>query len=149
MGKANDKKSRAIAQAGVIAYRVTARGRVEVLLITNRSGQWIVPKGMIDEGVSARQAAMIEALEEAGAVAKAVEEEIGSYEYEKWGRPCRVRLFAMRVERLMDRWLERSSRRREWFNADDAAEKVEIPGLRRVIERFARRSAQAAEAAAA
>lgn len=145
MGKAADKiDGRAIAQAGVIPYRVTGRGQFEVLLITNRSGQWIVPKGMIDDGVTAQQAALIEALEEAGVVSHRVEGEVGWYEYAKWGRACRVRLFALRVERLLDKWLERSSRRREWFTIEEAAKKVEIAGLRRVIEGLKQRLADAA-----
>lgn len=144
MGKSAIKEETTIiAQAGVVPFRSNG-GRIEVLLITNRSGQWIVPKGMIDEGVTAQEAALIEALEEAGAVAAKVGRELGFYEYRKWGRLCRVRIFAMRVERLLDKWLERSSRRREWFPLDAAAKKVEIAGLRRVIRALHERLADAA-----
>ena len=144
MGKASSSTDRVIAQAGVVPYRFNGRGQLQVLLITNRAGQWIVPKGMIDQGATAEQAALIEALEEAGAVGHRVEEELGAYEYAKWGRVCRMRLFSMRVDRLLDKWLERSSRRREWFTLEEAAARVEVAGLKSVLLAFARRLADAA-----
>ena len=53
-------------QAAVIPYRIR-KARLEVALVTTSKGKgWIVPKGCIDEGERARDAAIREAEEEAG-----------------------------------------------------------------------------------
>ena len=51
-------------QAAVIPYRIR-KARLEVALVTTSKGHgWIVPKGCIDEGERARDAAIREAEEE-------------------------------------------------------------------------------------
>jgi phosphohistidine phosphatase len=53
-------------QSAVIAYRRRPRG-VEVLLITSRKGtRWVLPKGVVEPGLSPATSAAKEALEEAG-----------------------------------------------------------------------------------
>src|SRR5205809_18681 len=53
-------------QAAVIPYRIR-KARIEVALVTTSKGNgWIVPKGSIDDGERARDAAIREAEEEAG-----------------------------------------------------------------------------------
>ncbi|MGQ0627777.1 MAG: NUDIX hydrolase [Phycisphaerales bacterium] len=136
MGKQRTDASDVVIQAGVIPYRIRTDGHLQVLLVTNRAGGWIVPKGSIEPGQTAEESARIEALEEAGAVGLNVEAEIGSYEYEKYERCHRVRLFAMRVVRTQNQWDERDFRIREWVGVDEAIRRVRIEGLRDVLERF-------------
>jgi len=130
-----------ISQAGVIPYRIRSDGSLQVLLITSRVGAWIVPKGKIDEGHTAHEAARIEALEEAGVVGiggSPEGEPLGHYEYEKLGSKHRVDLYAMPVLRVLEDWPDRDHRRREWMSIDEAIRRVEYPDLRDVLERMER-----------
>jgi 8-oxo-dGTP pyrophosphatase MutT (NUDIX family) len=116
-------------QAAVIPL---ADGRVG--LVTSSSGRrWVVPKGMIDSGHSAGEAALVEAWEEAGLVGILDPEPVGSYLYEKYGRPHHVVVYVLRVtEEALD-WPERDVRNREWVDPGEAVDRVEEPGLKEII----------------
>ena len=43
--------------------------------------------------------------------------------------PCSVRVFPLRVDRLLDEWPERRQRQRRWFSPAEAAMAVEEGGL--------------------
>lgn len=125
-----------IPQAGAIPFRIR-KGELEVLLITSRSsGNWIVPKGLVDPGYTPAEAARQEAFEEAG-VRGRIEEALGSYSYAKWGDTCEVQIFTLRVEEVLDSWDEEDSRTRRWVPAGKAAELVRQPELARLLESFA------------
>lgn len=120
-------------QAGCIPWR--RRGsELEVALITSlSSGRWIIPKGLIDPGESARQTAAKETLEESGLTGDVTEQPVGSYEYFKWGGVCRVQVYLLRVERALEQWDESFERDRRWFTIDDAADSVRESELRAMI----------------
>ncbi len=126
-----------IPQAAAIPFRIR-KGKLEVLLITSRSsGRWIVPKGMIDPGFTAAEAAQQEAFEEAG-VKGPIEEALGSFVYTKWARTCEVQVFSLRVEEVLDDWEEKDSRTRRWVPAEKAAEMVNQPDLAKLLSAFAK-----------
>jgi 8-oxo-dGTP pyrophosphatase MutT (NUDIX family) len=127
------QESRPVMQAGAIPYRLTASGGVEVLLITNSSGRWIVPKGGIDPGNSPADQAVLEAFEEAGVVEAEIGGEVGFYDYERGGRLYRVRLFALLVRELAHDWDESHRREREWVALEKAIERVASEGLKRAL----------------
>jgi phosphohistidine phosphatase len=80
---------------------------LQVVLITTRKGKhWIVPKGIIETGMTAAESALKEAEEEAGLSGMASEEPIGVYSYEKWGGECEVEVFVMSVQEMKDSWEE-------------------------------------------
>ena len=109
-------------QSGVIAFRTRSEGLIEVLLVTSRSGKrWVIPKGIVEEELTARQSAASEALEEAGVVGVLSAEPIGSFRYRKWKGVCHVEVFLMRVDELLDTWLESSFRTRRWLAPEVAA----------------------------
>lgn len=130
MGRTRVDDSSPVIQAGAVPYRISASGGVQVLLITNNSGRWIVPKGGIDSGNSPADQAAIEAFEEAGVIEAELGGEIGFYEYERGGRLYRVRLFAMLVRELAPDWDESHRREREWVALEEAIERVNFDGLR-------------------
>ncbi|MBT9581862.1 NUDIX hydrolase [bacterium] len=107
-------------QAGAVPYR-WVEGQLQVLLVTSRSsGDWIVPKGMIDPGQNSQQTALQEAYEEAG-VRGELGPHLGVVHGSKRGYPIRVELFALHVRQQLSPWMEQDFRRRKWFEADLAA----------------------------
>jgi phosphohistidine phosphatase len=120
-------------QSGVVPYRVLG-GRAEVLLITSRRrGRWIIPKGIVEPGMSALESARKEAYEEAGIEGELSPDPIGEYKYDKWGGTCTVKVFKMEVRQVSEAWPESGSRRREWMTIETAARAVEEPRLRELI----------------
>jgi 8-oxo-dGTP pyrophosphatase MutT (NUDIX family) len=106
----------------------------QVCLVTSSNGKrWVIPKGIIDPGHTAGQAALQEAWEEAGVAGTLDKEPVGSYVYEKWGRVCHVTVFLMQVSNVSDDWPERNMRQRVWIAVHDAVKWVEDPGLREVL----------------
>ncbi len=107
-------------QAAVIPYRIR-KDRLEVALVTTSTGRrWIVPKGSIDRGERARDAAIREAEEEAGLRGVVAQKPLGRYHQVSRDRPCRVEVYLMRVTRVLERWLEDELRERRWMRIPDA-----------------------------
>ena len=108
-------------KAAVIPYRVRKK-RVEVALVTTSSGTgWIVPKGSVDDGEDARDAAIREAEEEAGLLGVLPRKPLGCYHQVNGAGPCRVDVYLMRVTGVLDHWMEDRLRRRRWMCIRDAA----------------------------
>ena len=107
-------------QAAAIPFR-WKKGGVEICLIRNKGGRkWKIPKGFIDPGETAEQAALKEAWEEAGLTGRLVGGTIGSYEYKKWGFELTVSVYLMEVTDQEDEWEESRLRVREWSSVETA-----------------------------
>lgn len=105
-----------------------------VCLVTSSSGRrWVVPKGQIDPGHTAGEAALVEAWEEAGLVGALDPDPLGSYAYEKLGRELHVIVYRMAVTEVRDEWPERALRTRAWVTLDDALDRIDEPGLRNLL----------------
>lgn len=123
-------------QSAVLPYRILD-GRVEILLVSSRrKKRWVLPKGVVEPGLSAVDSAVKEAWEEAGLEGLAAPQTVGTYRYEKWGGVCTVQVFPLQVERLSESWPE-STRDRRWFAPQEAARRVQEPELKRLMTRFA------------
>jgi 8-oxo-dGTP pyrophosphatase MutT (NUDIX family) len=111
------------------------KGEVRVLLVTSReTRRWVLPKGWMEKRLAPHALAAKEAFEEAGVVGEVERRQIGRYDYLKRGprdrlTPCSVRVFPLRVERLLDEWPERRQRQRRWFSPAEAAMAVDEAGL--------------------
>ncbi len=133
-------KKHLIAQAAAIPYRRKAGGALEVLLLRRRDGaKWGIPKGVVDPGNTHEQTVAIEAMEEAGAAGKIEDRPLGLFTYEKFGGECVVKVFAMRVERLEEHWLEEKLRERKWFGVEKAIERIGRKALQPMIRDLAGR----------
>ncbi|HKY21818.1 MAG TPA: NUDIX domain-containing protein [Vicinamibacterales bacterium] len=128
-------------QAAVIPFRGSGR-KLEICLIRKKGSKrkWGIPKGFVDRGDTAREAALKEAAEEAGLKGRLVGDPVGRYEYEKWGASLEVTVYLMEVKDEEDDWDEADFRERHWTSLDDAAELLERhpvhPLIKHAIERL-------------
>jgi 8-oxo-dGTP pyrophosphatase MutT (NUDIX family) len=119
-----------IPQVCVIPFRRTV-DQIEICLITSLNKQrWIFPKGIVEPGEACEDAALQEALEEAGLHGQVVGEPLGVYDDFKWGSPLRVMVLVMEVTDCDDTWLEADVRQRRWVGPEQAAELLSKPVLR-------------------
>lgn len=119
------KKERVRKQTGVIPYTVDENGDLFILLIaSSHAGNWGIPKGKKEKGMTKRESALVEAWEEAGLKGKAGVK-LGTYEYRKGftGVAQKVTLYAMDVKKVKTEFPE-SWRDRKWFPAEKAMKKV-------------------------
>ncbi|MCP4131695.1 MAG: NUDIX domain-containing protein [bacterium] len=126
-------KKKIINQSGVVPYFMD-NDAVRFVLITSSKGSWIFPKGLIDEGFSAQEAAAQEALEEAGVTGEVSQAAVGFYEYKKWGGTCKVEMFLLKVHTILDEWDERPYRKRSTCSFEEAAAMIQ-PRLQDILSR--------------
>ena len=123
-------------QSAVLPYRLH-KGDPEVLLITSRKGtRWVLPKGIVEPGLTPRESAAKEAREEAGIEGKVWQACLGTYDYKKWGGTCTVEVFPMKVMAALEKWPEAAIRRREWLTVEAAAKQVDERPLKKLIRRL-------------
>ena len=120
-------------QSGVVPYRWKGED-LEVLVISSSGGKhWVVPKGVVEPGMSPAASAAAEAREEAGVEGEVGQTALGTYRYRKWGGTCKVDLYPMRVRDELPEWPESSVRRRRWLPVRKAARKVDQKKLSKLI----------------
>jgi 8-oxo-dGTP pyrophosphatase MutT (NUDIX family) len=118
-------------QAAVLAVR-----NERICLVMSSSGRrWVIPKGHIDPGCTAAEAALQEAWEEAGLVGVLQARPLGSYRYHKAGLERHVTVFLMDVTEQARVWPEAGHRKRCWASLRSALARLEDPGLRRLVTR--------------
>ena len=132
-----DRPSYYYRQSAVIPYRFKHQ-RIEILLIGSSSNKhWVVPKGIHEPGMSARNSAAKEALEEAGAEGMVGHKPLGEYAYAKWGAVCQVKVFPMRVGHMQNKkeWQE-SHRKRQWCSVKKAKSVLHQQALVQMLNRL-------------
>jgi len=121
-------------QSAVIPRRDGKHGP-EVLLITSRKKKrWVLPKGVVESGMTPPASAAKEAWEEAGIEGTVDETALGTYDYKKWGGTCTVEVFAMTAVTEAADWPEAHFRDREWVSLDEARRRVDENGLKVIID---------------
>lgn len=126
-------------QIAALPYRKHGEA-IEILLITSReTKRWVIPKGWPMLHLADYNAARREAFEEAGIEGKMSRKSMGSYFYGKRKKsghvvPVQVIVYAMEVNRLLDKWPEKDERNRRWFAVGEAIELVQEAGLKAIIE---------------
>ena len=119
-------------QAGIIPYTIEDK-RLRILLIKSRKGRhWIIPKGIIEPGLQPYEAAVMEALEEAGIIGDIDKAALGTYTYEKWGGVCTVKVYPLLVGTLLEKW-EEDFRKRKWFKISSVKNKLEEKELFKLV----------------
>lgn len=137
MRNGNNKNKRTrFNQSAVIPFRLK-NDTIEILLITSMNGKkWIFPKGIIDESMTAIEAAGQEAREEAGVDGDVLDLSLGEYTYRKWGGTCYVQVFPLHVKKVYNSWLEEDLRQRRWILMDDVPAMLKNGQLKKLIKTF-------------
>jgi 8-oxo-dGTP pyrophosphatase MutT (NUDIX family) len=128
-----------VPQSGAICIRKREH-TAEVLLITSRdTGRWVIPKGSIEKGESARRAAAREAREEAGIRGKVAKKPFGYYTYIKGkeGTACLVSVFLLAVTGTAKPHAGEKSREFAWVQVFEAARRVDEPELKGLFSKLA------------
>ena len=112
-------------KAGCIPIKITKKGNLKVLLLSSsKSGDnWVLPKGTVEDGETAEEAAMRETVEEAG-VEGYLAGQVASVYFAK--KDADVLFYAMVVTRQLKKkaWDERKSRTRKWLSLPKATAAV-------------------------
>jgi 8-oxo-dGTP pyrophosphatase MutT (NUDIX family) len=139
-------KLNSLRQCAALPYRFRD-GHLSVLLVTSiRTKRWVLPKGNIEPGLTARESAEFEALEEAGVVGAMAARRTGTYRYRKSDEKSglyQVLVFPLEVQRELDTYPESDLRNREWMRVEDAAARVDEPDLKDLLLQFAERIQEA------
>jgi 8-oxo-dGTP pyrophosphatase MutT (NUDIX family) len=129
-------------QAAALCWRLNPG--LEILLITSRnSKRWIVPKGWLMADLGPAESAAREAMEEAGITGDISQEPLGTFYYLKEKKDgsvvaCSVDVFSLHATGQQADWPEKGTRELMWLSPDQAAMRVAEPGLRRILQDFAR-----------
>ena len=125
-----DRPAYYYSQSAMIPYRIN-NGELEVLLIRSSSNKhWVIPKGIIEPGLSPLRSAEKEALEEAGVKGISNKHRLAQYRYQKWGSLCTVDVFTMQVTEILavQQWPE-NHRKRLWVSYNMAKKLIKEPAL--------------------
>ena len=127
-------------QAGVLAWLPDTAPVQFAIVTSRRTGRWVFPKGGIDDGMTPQEAAAQEAFEEAGLLGDVSAAPIGSYRTPKirppWIWTIEVTLYGMRVDKVLDEWLEIDQRTRHFVDIAKARDLLAEPEMVTMAERF-------------
>lgn len=124
--------------AGGIIYRLGKDDTVEILLIQDAKNRWTIPKGHIEEGETAKQAAEREVGEETGLQKMAILGWLGKIHFRYRRQQSLVlmttEIFLIRAEGDTDdikpeEWMNGI----KWFAANDALDKIEYEDISKLI----------------
>jgi 8-oxo-dGTP pyrophosphatase MutT (NUDIX family) len=122
-----------IRQSGAIVVRLDGK-EPRVLLVTSKRNRrnWIFPKGHIEKGETADAAALREAKEEAGVVARLIGP-AGVVEYRVFGAKARVQYFLAVLVRQAGP--PEDGRRRTWCGLDQALDRLSYKRTRKLLQK--------------
>ena len=125
-----------VCQAGGIVIKKSGQRR-SVLLVRAKKDPtvWIFPKGHVEEGETAAEAALRETREEAGIKGEVVKAIGGPLEFNNGRYDVTVQYFLIRPK---SESAETDGREKRWFTVDDALEVLQFDGARRLLKLAAR-----------
>jgi 8-oxo-dGTP pyrophosphatase MutT (NUDIX family) len=122
-----------IKQSGAIVVRLDGH-EPQVLLVTAKRNpkRWIFPKGHIEKGETAEEAALREAREEAGVVGKPIGP-AGALEYHFLGAGFRVEYFLALLKR--EAGPPEKGRSRAWCSLEEALERLRFKNTKKLLRK--------------
>ena len=127
-------------QCAAMPFQDGTAGRRFLLITSLDTKRWIIPKGNIEPGLSARESAELEAFEEAGVTGKLHHASVGSYAYRKEVGDeellHHVKVFPLEVSQELKDYPHSQKRKRMWVAGDKAADLVDEMDLKKMILKF-------------
>ena len=125
-----------VEQSGAIPHLVRD-DQLHIVLISSRSsGNWIIPKGLVEPDMTPAESAANEAWEEAGVRGQIGSTIHGSFEYQKWSRLCQVDVYDLAVTKIFSHWDEMDSRERTIVPIAEALDMIQ-DNMKPALEAFA------------
>lgn len=124
--------------AGGIVFRHSKTGDIEILLIQDSKNRWTIPKGHIEEGESAQQAAKREIAEEAGLEDTDVLGWLGKI-YFRYRREDKLVLITQQIYLIRAKGDTNAIQKEEWmkgikwFPFDEAYDKIEYEDIGKLM----------------
>jgi 8-oxo-dGTP pyrophosphatase MutT (NUDIX family) len=132
--------SELVRAAGGVLWRHAKDGELEVLLVHRpKYHDWTLPKGKLDDGESAEEAALREVEEETGFRVDLGDELPSTDYHDRYGRPKTVRYWVMDIKDGEFR-PNREVDEVRWLTVDAAKEELTYARDREVLDAFAARS---------
>ncbi len=130
-------------QIAALPFRESA-GKLEVCLVTTReTGRWTLPKGWPMKKLKDHASARVEAEQEAGVSGDIYKTSVGTFRYFKRlvdrFELVMVTVYPLPVTKFLATWKEQAARQVQWTSFEDAAEAVEEPELRTLLQEIARK----------
>ena len=125
-----------IAQAGGVVFRVHEASRLVLLVRAKRNPQaWIFPKGHIEEGETAREAALRETREEAGVDGRVIDH-LAPMQFESGRGTVEVEYYLLEWTRDVPASEERE---RRWCSVEEASGLLEFDGAKELLAKAVRK----------
>jgi 8-oxo-dGTP diphosphatase len=121
---------------GIVVRRDGPQPRFLLVTARRSPDEWVLPKGRIEKGETAAEAAVREVLEESGVTAVAGAR-VGDLEYKTPRGRIRARFFVMAFRSEAE---PGESRERAWVTTDGARKRLRWDDARQLIERAERSS---------
>jgi phosphohistidine phosphatase len=120
-----------------LPYRLK-EGRLQLLFVrSGKKGDWQLPSGVLDPGLTPAVAAAAQARDLAGISGEAMEQALGSYSVKCWKAPCQVSLYPLRVESLpTDKELKKRRLAVRWMDIGEAQKKIADGPLRKFFPKL-------------
>lgn len=130
-------KVKIVRQSGVIPYLQDGK-ELKTILVTasGNSAFWLFPKGHLESNLSSSEAAALEAYEEAGIRGLIGKKSIGTYSYTKLGKEYRVKMYLLKVKKILKKWPEANRRSRDVLTFPEAIARLEISEMRELAEKI-------------
>ncbi len=120
-------------QVGAVPY-LWRQGRLHLVVVTSSSqNRWILPKGCLEPDMTPRDVALLETVEEAGALGSIVPGRRVSI-HSKGRQP--VRLYPLHVSALLKKWPESSRRQRKVLPVEAALALLNDPLLAEAVHKL-------------
>ena len=129
-------------QMAALCHRGSGANKKYLLITSRDTGRWIIPKGWPIRGLKSNETALREAWEEAGVQECDIEESpAGAFGYDKhlddgYDAPVEAHVFVLRVSKLSDAYPEAHERTRKWVTPSEAANLVQEPGLKAILQQM-------------
>ncbi|MFN8674372.1 MAG: NUDIX hydrolase [Candidatus Sericytochromatia bacterium] len=122
----NIMRKNIIDQSGVIPYFIK-NNEIYIILITSmQTGNWTLPKGLIENNMTAEESAIKEALEECGVIGELKNNFCEEYFYSKWSLNFKVKMYPLTISEIFNDWEEKHLRKRSFFTLKEAINIIKI-----------------------